>query len=76
VFPKEKIHIFTVATYSASVVDEFNRIKGCMFIVKLKEKLSTHDHSSDHVLKLTIEYEKNKKIYHQKFEHILLKIHS
>lgn len=51
-------NIFTIDTYSASAVDEFNRVKGSMFIVKLKEKISAHDHSSDNVLKLTIKYEK------------------
>jgi len=53
-------NIFPIDTYSVSALDEFNHIKGNMFIVKLKEKLSVHDHSSDNQLKLTIKYEKAK----------------
>ncbi len=50
--------VFTIDTYSASAVDQANRIKGSMFIIKLKEKHSVQDYSSDNQFKVTIKYEK------------------
>ncbi|UJR20998.1 hypothetical protein I4U23_024098 [Adineta vaga] len=51
-------HIITIDSYSASAMDKLNRIKGSLFLVKLKETVSVHDHSSDNQIRLTIKYEK------------------
>lgn len=50
--------IITIDTYSASAMDQSERIKGSLFIVKLKEKLTPEDHTSDNRLTLTVKYER------------------
>jgi len=40
-------NIVTIDTYSPSAVDKYNRIKGGVFLDKLKEKNSVHGYSNN-----------------------------
>ena len=56
--PSQPSSVFIIDTYSASALDSANRIKGSMFLVKLREKLSADDQSSEDQVKVTIKYER------------------